>query len=446
MQERSELEKFLASTSAEGQVDSQGVFTLGREEALRKIAEHQLPFAGAWGIKIIQSIVAGQRVGPISVDLTATEARFRFTGAGFTLDEFSAAFYTPEPSPNRALRHLLFGLWAVALKERWGFQIALADQTETLIWDGARLNRVESSLARDHTCISVAHQQQKAARSWVVGAALSANRNAELLLALDRNCYTCPLPLTVDGRRIDSLQRAAFQGWEKYRYPIAIDVAQAPLPELRLPPGTFEGVTRDLAGSSLLDDGGGWRMFAEKRLKNLTARQSAPLAFILCVSLKLVGSGKEKSLEAGEGPSTAYWVLDGALVGKERLGPAASHCSVGCFLSAEGLRTDLSTIRLVESPERGQRLGRARKAIATALKSMDTSTFDDMVKRGQLFHNLFGGTVMVVGLTALWQSFFAGAVFLALGGWLVAGGGKRESGRVQSARISIRDLIIELRS
>lgn len=113
------LEEFLESTAANGQVDSQGVFTLEAAQALRKIADYQLPFAGAWAVKIIQSIVAGNSSGIIRVHLKAKEVCFVCLKAGYNLDELEEAFYNPEPSPNRSLRHLLTGLWPIAVSMRW---------------------------------------------------------------------------------------------------------------------------------------------------------------------------------------------------------------------------------------------------------------------------------------------------------------------------------------
>ena len=120
----SELDRYLSSHQGEGQVVSQdSSFTLARTEALRKISSFQLPFRGAWAVKIIQCAVAEGSGVPIRVDLTRKEARFYFALSSFTLEEFQEAFYEPEPHSNRALQHLVGALWAVGLREKWAFQL-----------------------------------------------------------------------------------------------------------------------------------------------------------------------------------------------------------------------------------------------------------------------------------------------------------------------------------
>ena len=54
MEAPSQLEQFLAGQQSEGEVvDTQSTFTIAKEEALRKIAEFQLPFENAWVVKVI---------------------------------------------------------------------------------------------------------------------------------------------------------------------------------------------------------------------------------------------------------------------------------------------------------------------------------------------------------------------------------------------------------
>lgn len=143
----SELEQFLQSRQSEGTADSRGEFTLARDEALAKLAQFQLPYESAWVVKLVQAIVAGGCRCDIRVDLLATSVRFLFSSPGFSLDEVEEGFYNPQLSPNRSLRHLLSGLWAAGLRNKWGFQVALPGQSTTLIWDGQTLNRVPPKIS-----------------------------------------------------------------------------------------------------------------------------------------------------------------------------------------------------------------------------------------------------------------------------------------------------------
>ena len=62
-----------------------------------------------------------------------------------------------------------------------------------------------------------------------------------------------------------------------------------------------------------------------------------------------------------------YWVRDGVVVDKERLVSEPTHCSVACFILADGLSSDAGTFRLLESEERKQRVETAQLAIVEEL-------------------------------------------------------------------------------
>lgn len=443
----SELELFLKSQSAEGRVDSAGHFTLAREEALRKLATFQLPFEGAWAVKLIQAIVAGESTHPIRVDLLATEIRFFFLEPAFTLDQLEEAFFSPEPPADRSLRHLLSGLWPVALTLRWGFQVAFPGQSSTLIWDGQALHRVDSTLKRDCVAISLAPLQNRSSLSWVAGLATSGSRNADVLMTLATHCYTCPLPLTVDGRRIESLQRARRHGWSSTTFPISMGFTEAPLPALKIPPGTFEGTPSSLSPGSFLNasrDGGGWKAVGEKLLDGVMEVDQASLAFLVCVNLELVSRGKSSSWEPRLGPSLFYWVLDGAVVGEQEMWLADTHCSLACFVSAEGLGTDLTTLRLTESAQRDERVRQARTALHRALQSVEHGDFEHMVRSGTFKQRLLGGCIMAVGIGFMFVSPLHGLGATAAGAFTYGTAGSTEKSRVELARGGLRDLVSRL--
>lgn len=73
------------------------------------------------------------------------------------------------------------------------------------------------------------------------------------------------------------------------------------------------------------------------------------------------------------GPSTIYWALDGALVGEEPLTSKKSWCSVALFLSAEGLKTDVSSLALRESTEKKERIAKATEILEQALGEIEAS-------------------------------------------------------------------------
>ena len=114
MKRPSQLEQFLASQQEVGLAESQGAFTIARDEALRKLASFRLPFERAWVLKIVQAAVAS---GAPSLDIkqTSTDTEFHFTAPkSWTLDRLEEAFFTPNLSGDRALDHLMAGLWGAS--------------------------------------------------------------------------------------------------------------------------------------------------------------------------------------------------------------------------------------------------------------------------------------------------------------------------------------------
>ena len=442
----SELELFLRSQSTEGRVDSRGAFTVSRQEALKKLAAFALPFAGAWAVKVIQGLVAVGTDFPIRVDLLATEIHFFFLQPDFSLLEFEDRFFTPEPPERRSLRHILTGLWTVALKEKWGFQLAFADSSTTLIWDGHELHRVESSRKRDCACLTLAPLQQKSKLSWVAGVAMAGHRNAELLMTLAQRCYLCPVPLTVDGRRLDSLQRSPENGWGELTFPFAVNFAQADLPALKIPPGTFSGAPIPIHPTSptlFVEEGGGWKRLGEQRMKNLKACQESPLPFILCANMKRKDSGDHKWVNS-RGPSSISWVLDGAVVDRDPLVDRMLHISVGCFVSAEGLETDLTTLKLIDSPEKRRRIENSKVSLRTALKQLEKERFEETFEAGAATPKAIGGVLMVAGVGLLWVAPWVGIGVVALGGARWGSAVLKSGSQAQTVRQGLRDLISKL--
>ncbi len=409
----SELELFLRSQTTQGQVDSQGEFTVSLQKALGKLAEFALPFSGAWAVKIIQGLVATGTDLPIRVDLLATEIGFYFLKPDFSLREFADQFATPEPASKPSLRHLLTGLWNVALKERWGFQLALADSTTTLIWDGHDLHRVESSRQRDCACLTLAPLQQKSKLSWVAGVAMSGHRNAELLMTLAQRCYLCPVPLTVDGRRLDSLQRSPHNGWGDGTFPFTVSFAEADLPRLRIPPGTFSGppIPLEHGTKGLLEEEGlGWKRIGQRRMSEIAVEEESPLPFILCANMKRGSGTRTEEWVETTGYSTLSWVVDGAVIAQERLFERRLHVSLGCFVSAEGLETDLTTLNLLESAERQRRFSEAALNLHSALRLLQAENYDEVLKTGITIPQATGGLMVFAGV-----SFFLVAPGLGVG-------------------------------
>ncbi len=430
-------------SAGEGKIQSEGQFTLARDQALKKIAEFQLPFRAAWAVKLVQCAVASGDGSPIRVDLTVKEARFFFVTTDLNLTEIEEAFYTPEPSEKRSLRHLLSSLWAVGLHEGCGFQLALPGSSTTLIWDGKTLNRVESEEKRSCAYLGIAHQPVDGGKlAWVRSLAQSGSRNIEIQTTLSHWCYTCPVPLTVDARRLDSLLFCPTHGWSKESYPLSLRFEKTALPTLSLPPGTFERLPSQGLTFSQPPSGEGLREVGEKILGLIQPQQEASVAYLLTAHLRNRGSGKNERWEDTEGQSVLYWVQDGVVVDQENLFDGKTHCSVACFLNATELTTDLTGLHLAESPERIRRAQIARQSLAESLGehgqlSQSLKDWEAESKQNSQFAGKFIG---LAGVGTLLVEPTFGFFVIICGALTAYFAGTTESQRAQRVRTGVEEL------
>lgn len=270
-------------------------------------------------------------------------------------------------------------------------------------------------------------------------------------MTLARNCYACPLPLTVDGRRIDGFQRSSnftesddlvdHSSTPTRILPLFVGDAQAALPALGVAPGTFLELPRSLEGSpKKVPDDNQWETASRLKMKSTTPFQDATLPFLLNIHIRLGGGPKNRYWEESSGPSTAFWVLDGGILAQNRLLSERTTCSVACFLNAEGLETDLTTLDLRDSAERAQRLSLAKQALYPALLPLESITFDEMVRRGVMISRFAGGSFMALGLFSLYATVPVGLILGAVGGGLYYFAGTRERARVTTIQNAIGEL------
>lgn len=440
MLDKSELERFLEAQSADGRVDSEGRFTVSRQEALRKIASFQLPFSNAWAVKLVQAIVAGSQSSQIRVELGSKRIIFYFGAFDFHLDDIVNAFYNPKPSEDRSLAHLIYALRSIGLSNQWGFQVTLPGNDYSLIWDRYDFNRVESDESQTNACITIVPAVQKHSGSWIGGMAKAANLNADIFLTLQKYCYVCPLALSVDGRRIDALQRAPIQGWSTTSFPLALGAVDSPLESLRLPLGSYEEGVGEVGTTLVGGGGGGWEHLAINNMKSQSKITEAPLAYIFSVHLKTIDKKSESLDRGGEGPAMLYWVLDGVVIEELPLLAKKFFCSIGCFISAEGLETDLSGFSLMQSLEKEKRLTVAYGGAGQALSSLEHLNLLDLVSRSRTTQWATGGAFIAGGFAMLALSAPFGLFSMLVGTYFFINSGGKQKQQVTSFRESIRGL------
>lgn len=362
----------------------------------------ELPFPAGWALQIVQCAVREGAVASIQVELTSREARFRFYTSTFTLDEVEDAYLAENPHQNIGLRYLINALKMVGERLKSPFRLTMPKVEEALVWDGESFQRTPISKPPMKTTLKVKSSPTDR-KSWVGGLVERADWNAEIQNALRRRGYTCPVPLIVDGRRLDSLQACWGHGWGPRTYPLALGFAEASVPALPISPGTFEKRPKSAKSSEVEQDAVG-------AMARVSPRSMASVPFLVTYHLE----AKEKTPQE----SLLYWVEDGVVVDREQLMEARSTTTVGCFVNAEGLESDTVSLGLFPSAERIRRKAIVRRAVVEELRQIKVlnESLEEMAESARTKGSLNRKIFLLAGFGAFWVSPVA-AVLLAGAAW-----------------------------
>ena len=361
----------------------------------------ELPFPAAWALQIVQCAVREGAVASIQVELTSREARFHFYTSTFSLAEVEEAYVAEDSPQNIGLRHLINALKTLGLKLKWPFRLTMPKVNEALVWDGETFQRASVSKPPMKTTLKIKTSPTDK-KSWVGGLIERADWNAEIQNALRRRCYTSPVPLIVDGRRLDSLQACWGHGWGPRTYPLALGFAEASIPALPISPGTFEKRPKT-KGLEVEQDAAG-------AMARVSPRSMASVPFLVTYHL-----GEE---ERTPQESLLYWVEDGVVVETEPLLEARSTTTVGCFVNAEGLDVDPTSLDLPEGEERNRRKAIVRRAVAEELREIKVldESLEELAESARTKGSLNRKVFLLAGFGAFWVSPVA-AVLLAGAAW-----------------------------
>lgn len=363
------LEHLLSGASAVGLRDSQGVFTLAGRQALTKLAHSQLPRPSAWILKIIQAAVALQA----SMIVVKQDRKFTqidiTTSESIDLLELKLALLDPTAQPLGYLGHLVPGLRGVGFGDSRPFQIRkfLEGAIETLTWTEHDLE-----LARTPTSavmasyrflieLTVDFPAEDRGRTFM-GARRSVGRARDEYLDATQYASACPVPLIVDGRRINTLAQLPFHqgkmsamnlglGWG-YRTALSQEL------DVLVPSGVRKAIeSQNLSYRGLGTDP------QDRYLSRALKYEASSLSegfFILdgdpanwrgSSFIKVGYSLAPDFLESGTKArlSCVYWLKDGVIVDTQALSPIHHPVEVQVYASAEGLPTDLSGLNLREA-------------------------------------------------------------------------------------------------
>ncbi len=409
MSRPSELEEFLRAQVDEGAKDSSGQFTLSREKALEKLAAYQLQGGQAWVLKIVQGVVASG-ASELAVRQTGTDTEFHFALLEpWTIDQVEDAFYEPEVTADRALDHIKRGLWSVSLHSMRPFFLAAPGWEQALVWTGKAFRRGPVA-ARQSVLLAVSHRTIYEGKGLPLLRNLeAASGNAAVLAELRDRAFTCSIPLKVDNRRMDALQACPNSGVSKTSFPIYLGFLPGNLPGLPIPPATLGEYRPVLAGDPTVS-----KVFHPPT----HLPPEVAVACLITAHLREIKRGKSLVWETYIHHSTLYWVRDGVVVDWEILNGATGCVSCALFVSAEGMSSDLTGLKLARGEAYQKRFQAALESFRPFLARAEVS-LEAMVRSQQMSGRVAGG-VMLVGAVALafmvpiWGLFLAGGALATM--------------------------------
>ncbi|MFN8606500.1 MAG: hypothetical protein U0931_03145 [Vulcanimicrobiota bacterium] len=414
-----ELEEYLQAQAGEGALESSGQFTLDRQRALTKLAHFQLPGEHYWALKVVQAAVAGA-ASALRIDLGSTGSHF-YWESPFGLDELENAFYDPEPSGSSALDHLRVALWSVGYANMRPFQYRPAGSRQSLVWTGDKFTRVACKPSQ-HAILTVSlRTRQEQQQGWFLLQGIEAvSRNADLARLLREQAYVCPVPLTLNGQRIDSIQSCPCHGPDFSRVPIGLIWGQPGEHRLGLPQNSDRAPSLEVSSPNL-----------PLYLINPEARDAG------CFGL--VAGSLDRQLNR----SRLIWVRDGVVVSIELL---ALEGSVSCavFASANQLPADLTGFSVGAGPLRDERVRMVLEALGPSVRGLRLDISHQVASERS---SLRGVGVVAIGFGSLFLAmgsvlgsvvpFVPGVAAAALGVRLFTlKGGMQESGRQLALALS----------
>ncbi len=340
------LDDLLGSLQGAGQWDSRGSFTLAGRKAAGKLAKSLLPEPSDWILKVVQAACQGGAPElRISQTNRATHIAFRLS---YTLDlrDLESSLTRAVASGQPGVDDLSTALRVVGLgQERaWVARLRTAEQQHWVLVDQGMVS-LETSDQPDgpedatEVLLGIAFPPGESGKVGGLvrfGAAIQNEHEA-----LTQRTRACPIPLWLDGERMDTLRRSSsLVGFEREVFLGVTTGSGSTASPIRFPGGVEESQVQRLGarlddadpfhlpdpeqrreGSSLLRVA--FRYNSERHPRERTARVFRPLPT----------------------PSRVLLVRHGVVVGKRNLG-FSEPVAVDIYLNADGERSDLSGLEV----------------------------------------------------------------------------------------------------
>lgn len=382
MERQSQLQRFLNQQYSLGRVDSEGNFTVAGDMAAKKLGQSALPSRMSWILKVVQAAVGEPRVKAIDVSVYSYFVDVSLEGDVFwtaeslhnLLDDIQARPPLPVVSLLMAVRD--------RFEEGNQFLFTFKGWREALYWSGEEVRVEVLEQPADHTLLSVQTGVPVGPYSSV--AALQARFNADLSQVLQDNCYLCPIPLTMDGKRVDNLFHVEREE-DRFGLVVAWGAEESHIGKMRLPVSIgadhatgLEQLPEELSG-----------LYGALRGSVSPARSGIVNAWFVRANFRCQTRVRDRAWNAVESPSHFLFVKDGVIVDSHPIILPRGHVSLSVVVDASGFIQDLTGFSLVKNDYLETRKKKALEASAKAVSGNKLSIPSYRVEAKSLLDYIF---------------------------------------------------------
>lgn len=361
------LDAFLASQQAEGSSQGEGDFTISHAKAAQKMTQYSLPREHTWVLKLIQAAV-GWGSHSIELKQTRTHSTFHFQmnrpDRLPTNEEFVQALLRANFESPKGVDRLGAALRVLVERAHLSFMLSMdrGDQQSQAIYAGVyftdlgedRRVKLRSKWGRGLT-LMIHHISHTDTNRLLLSYIPIREFGLPMLLELEEFAHVSPVPITVDGRRIDGVLHSRAFAWSYHKKLLRIlglEVRDPSFPSVDL-------------GREFCDLVVSLRTTPQRMSQKVSEAEwrSHDVYFVL-------GVRAEKDFFdtlSAETLSCIHWVTDGVVVQTENLPIATKFLSLDIYVGTEGLKTDLTGFQLVESATLKERRQLLRESVSEAL-------------------------------------------------------------------------------
>ncbi len=339
-----DLSAFLADQRAGGTSEGEGEFTISHEKAAQKMSQYSLPREHAWALKLVQSAI-GWRCSGIKLTQSRTHSTFTF----YTQEperlpsnqEIISAILRADPESDHPTSGFSAALRILVEKAHLSFLLRVdrGEEAPQAIYAGVHFSDMGERNRAKHRAqwdgnvnLRIHHIPHTDPNRLLLNYVPVRHHALPILWELQEYAYVSPIPITVDGRRIDGVLPGRYHQWKSGKRPIRLSSFN--IPGTTYP--TFE-ICDGFADQVL-------SLYAPLDTAAEAGRQSSisQVYWIMSIDSLNLRTGTIPKSRGG----TLYWVRNGVVVDRAKLDLSTRCLDVELYASAQGMSTDLTGFQL----------------------------------------------------------------------------------------------------